>query len=530
MERRRSHRVSCEKRRSNNSKAHWKKLFAVRKFLSLANSQSSQEPAKQLIFNKFRVGKKIANGSFGQIRLGIWTRNKESVAIKLEHQEAKIPMLFFEYRFYETLLNEIGFPKIYHFGSFGNTTPLSWSYSDQIWRNSSLPAIDPLASQQFCRSVIHSHGIIFRDVKPENFLIGHSSNKKGNLIHIVDFGLAKEYIDPQTGRHISYSENKFLTGTVRYMSINAHKGKEQSRRDDMEALCHVFFYFLSKGNLPWMGTSCKNIREKYQIIGVIKEETPMKILGKEFPWEFTVFLRYCRSLKFTQSPNYNYLRNLFRNCLKRLGMQEDYVFDWSLPLREESSLTLALETEKQQIGEEEETGSLSNTSKVPPQRVVVEVNKPSDRQCTNNNNNTTFSNKRSKIKPNNNVPDKVNSHQPENVNSDPSLSYSKSKSLPSSINVIISSSICSSKKSSKRMITQGIQRHIKNIFHLLNTSSDVTIHEDSGPVPNIRIEYCSSSSESSSSISVNLKSSETPQPLLDTLQIVSSSSKQPPNP
>lgn len=69
---------------------------------------------------------------------------------------------------------------------------------------------------------IHSRNFIHRDIKPDNFLMG--LGKKGNLVYIIDFGLAKKYRDGRTHQHIPYRENKNLTGTARYASINTHLG------------------------------------------------------------------------------------------------------------------------------------------------------------------------------------------------------------------------------------------------------------------------------------------------------------------
>jgi hypothetical protein len=74
--------------------------------------------------------------------------------------------------------------------------------------------------------------------------------RKSAVLHVLEYGLAKKYRDIKTHQHIPYKENKNLTGTARYVSINSHLGIEQSRRDDLESIGYLLIHFL-KGTLPW---------------------------------------------------------------------------------------------------------------------------------------------------------------------------------------------------------------------------------------------------------------------------------------
>lgn len=41
-------------------------------------------------------------------------------------------------------------------------------------------------------------------------------------------------------------------------------------------------------------------------------------------------MNYCRSLKFEETPNYAFLRRLFRELYLKCGFENDFVFDWTI--------------------------------------------------------------------------------------------------------------------------------------------------------------------------------------------------------
>ena len=175
---------------------------------------------------------------------------------------------------------------------------------------------------------LHSKHFIHRDIKPENFVMG--LGLKCAKVHIIDFGLSKRFRDPATGLHIPYRDHKNFTGTARYASINTHFGFEQSRRDDLESLGHLFIYFL-KGVLPWQNLQAANKKEKYDKIRQKKVSIPTDKLCKDLPFEFQAYLNYCRGMKFNERPDYGYAQRLFKDLFVRKGYLSDSVFDWINP-------------------------------------------------------------------------------------------------------------------------------------------------------------------------------------------------------
>jgi casein kinase 1 len=129
-------------------------------------------------------------------------------------------------------------------------------------------------------------------------------------IFLIDFGLARQFRDPATYLHTSFTTRHFIVGTLPFMSVNGQLGYAQSRRDDLESLAYTIIY-LACGDLPW-GThpACKDhntVLEKKKLITV--EE-----LCKGLPPLFSEFIAHIRSLSFNKKPDYDHLHTILLQC------------------------------------------------------------------------------------------------------------------------------------------------------------------------------------------------------------------------
>jgi serine/threonine protein kinase len=272
--------------------------------------------------DKIDLIEKLGEGSFGEVYLA-QTKKGKKVAAKVEEKKGS-SRLQEEYNIYKKLKqneNCEGIPKIYKFIDTPQfnilVMQLLGKSLDELF-NENGKKFDIGTTLKLGVDIItvlegiHNAGFIHRDIKPNNFMIGHGSDY--DKLYVIDFGLSKQYMIKN--KHIALREERSLVGTARYTSINVHMGIEPSRRDDLESVGYMLVYFLL-GSLPWQGLKKRSEdkkqdkKDKYQLIGDKKMCTSPKMLCKGLPHCFEQYLIYCQNLNFDEEPDYDYMRSLF---------------------------------------------------------------------------------------------------------------------------------------------------------------------------------------------------------------------------
>lgn len=281
-----------------------------------------------VVIHKYEIIEKIGVGGFSTVYKARHKITGKMVALKIVKLREHSKTILNESKILSFLNREIGartadfFPTIHWYGLFGKmtclaTTLFAGSFADVLrGETSTLQRLDVCTQMLELTHHIHNLNVIHCDVKPDNFL----ANEFGKLV-LIDFGMARMCVDPDTGEHIPNRVSNTFFGTPKYVSFHLHLGNRPSRRDDLISVGYIMMMVFGI-ELPWLDNQFDDSKELYDIrheANLYKLEmkqldfliTHLTPLSRDSHNYLIPYFKGVYSLKYEDAPDYSLYNSIF---------------------------------------------------------------------------------------------------------------------------------------------------------------------------------------------------------------------------
>jgi serine/threonine-protein kinase len=266
------------------------------------SSASETDPLiGKVLGDRYHVRRRIGEGAMGRVYEGHHTGIGKRVAIKIPRRvERRKSELARRFQREALAPSQIGHPNVVDVTDCGTTEDGDFFFVMEFVDGVDLEALvkrdGPMAVErtllvavQVCRALEAAHraGIIHRDLKPSNVMLVRPSDEQGDLVKVLDFGVAK-FLRDEAGPNLTVPDA--AVGTPRFMAPEQiGGGGVVDFRADIYAVGGLLYFMLSGGHCPIEGSNVQNVWQRK----LTEDPTPLRNYRSDLPDDLEALIMQC---------------------------------------------------------------------------------------------------------------------------------------------------------------------------------------------------------------------------------------------